>query len=690
METLDVTEDFGDTTTGIYHIDFPQKIDKKQYLQLNNEERQKYIDSFYGNDKKHKVYAQVNIIQENYIELNAKYFLREDGFAIEFAPFDDKEYYKIGIGLSKFRRNGYETISDFEKKCNIHKGEWVVCNLEIVKEQEEIKKKHYFTTSINSIDKNVDLLERYCQDYGILNLCVNYQQDANGAPQFNSGIVMGHLRKQLDEQKAEIEQKKAELEQLNLRRDSLETEISDEWQQRMARLEQELSTHKQEIEEATAREIADAQKSLTELRHEIEKQKRKQAFLKAYHVPIDKLLEPIIVDDESQKNQYEADNFQEAIKYLQDHLHNEHHLDYSEDILRNIYLGLETEQLLLLVGRPGTGKTSLVRYLAKSFGFADAAIIPVQSVWSDKSDLIGYYNPLEKTYSATPFLDKLLEFCQAAKQHPEKMYFICLDEMNLAHVEHYFAEFLSILQERDPQKRILRLYSSTLRMDMARELRMNAFLDENGQPTVIYDKDKLSESSVSERKYFLELCRQAGMFAHYPDILEIPRNVKFFGTLNQDETTLDLSPKVLDRSYIIRLQHQPRIEPTNIDTELPLTYKPLKEYNPIVNDDFSKPLESIMEQINRVIDGGLSRRVTAFMESDDFSTWENVIGRRAIWDCLVASLVLPRIRYDQRADTDWDVHIDNLKSLCRDLPMSNGILQSISSKNEDELDFWRS
>ena len=639
METLDVTEDFGDTTTGIYHIDFPQKIDKKQYLQLNNEERQKYIDSFYGNDKKHKVYAQVVSIQETYIRLSAKYFLREDGFAIEFAPFDDKEDYKIGIGLSEFRRSCYETISDFEKKCNIHKGEWVVCNLEIVKEQWEIDKGNYFTTSINSIDKNVDLLERYCQDYGILNLCVNYQQDANGAPQFNSGIVMGHLRKQLDEQKAEI---------------------------------------------------ADAQKSLTELRHEIEKQKRKQAFLKAYHVPIDKLLEPIIVDDESQKNQYEADNFQEAIKYLQDHLHNEHHLDYSEDILRNIYLGLETEQLLLLVGRPGTGKTSLVRYLAKSFGFADAAIIPVQSVWSDKSDLIGYYNPLEKTYSATPFLDKLLEFCQAAKQHPEKMYFICLDEMNLAHVEHYFAEFLSVLQEQDPQKRILRLYSSTLRMDMARELRMNAFLDENGQPTVIYDKDKLSESSVSERKYFLELCRQAGMFAHYPDILEIPRNVKFFGTLNQDETTLDLSPKVLDRSYIVRLKHQPRIAPTNIDTELPLTYKPLKEYNPVVNDDFSKPLESIMKQINRVIDGGLSRRMTAFMESDDFPTWENVMGRRAIWDCLVASLVLPRIRYDQRTDTDWDVHIDNLKGLCRDLPMSNGILQSISSKNEDEIDFWRS
>lgn len=689
MENKETTNEFPDAEKDVLNIDLLQKLTEQEYRQISLKDRQKYIDNFYDSRGRHKIYAQIDSIQERYMRLKAKYFLRTDGTAIDFDPFEDKEYDRIGIGVTKFRRSGYDSIFDFAKKHDISEGDWIVCNLKLVQEDWEFTKGNYFTTSLNSIDKNVSLLETYCRDYGQLNLYANYKKDEEGNFHLNEGIVMGCLRKQIDEQKAEIEQKKTELEQLNSRKEALETELSDERQKRIKQLEQELSAHKQEIQEAIERESAVEQERLTALRKEIEKQKGKLAFLEAYHVPIDKLLEPIAVDEERQENKYEATNFQEAISYLQCRLHNEYRLDYSEEILRDIYLGLETEQLLLLVGKPGTGKTSLVRYLAKSLGFADAAIIPVQSGWSDKSDLIGYYNPLEKTYSSTPFLDKLLEFCQAAKQHSEKLYFICLDEMNLAHVEHYFAEFLSVLQERDSSKRILRLYSGTLRMDMARELRMNAFLNEDGYPTVTFDKDKFNESSVSEKKYFLELCRQAGMFAHYPDILEIPRNVKFFGTLNQDETTLDLSPKVLDRSYIVRLKNQSRIETINIDTKLPLTYKPLMGYEPVVNDDFTKPLESIMEQIDSVIDGGLSRRVTAFMESDNLPIWENVIGRRTIWDCLVASLVLPRIRYDRRTDTDWDVHINSLRGLCRDLPMSNDIFKSILSKNEDELDFWR-
>ena len=370
-------------------------------------------------------------------------------------------------------------------------------------------------------------------------------------------------------------------------------------------------------------------------------------------------------------------------------MHNEYRLDYSEEILRDIYLGLETEQLLLLVGKPGTGKTSLVRYLAKSLGFTDAAIIPVQSGWSDKSDLIGYYNPLEKTYSSTPFLDKLLEFCQAAKQHPEKLYFICLDEMNLAHVEHYFAEFLSVLQERDSSKRILRLYSGTLRMDMARELRVNAFLNEDGYPTVTFDKDKLNESSVSEKKYYLELCRQASMFIRYPDKLAIPRNVKFFGTLNQDETTLDLSPKVLDRAYVIHLERQSELGENDIDTKLPLMYKPLTKYDSINDDDFTKPPERIIKKIDNVIEGGLSHRTMSFIKSNNFSAWEKVVGKKAAWDCLIASMVLPRMRYEKRTDVNWDTRINNLREMCRDFAISDTIFKAILSKDEDELDFWR-
>ncbi|SHF14809.1 AAA family ATPase [Schwartzia succinivorans] len=433
--------------------------------------------------------------------------------------------------------------------------------------------------------------------------------------------------------------------------------------------------------------ILKAKGQLVEVQLEIEKQQDKLAFLKAFDVQIDTLFQSISEDAEYHENGYKMNNFQEAISYLQSRLHNEYQLDYSVDILRDIYLGLETGKLLLLVGRPGTGKTSLVRYLAKSFGFADAAIIPVQSNWADKGDLIGYYNPMDKTYYATQFLDKLLEFCQAAQHHPDKLYFICLDEMNLAHVEHYFAEFLSILQERNPEKRMLRLYSSTLRSDIVRELKMNVFWDENDQRTVICDKDRFKESTVSERKYYLELCRQAMMFSRYPETLTIPGNIKFFGTLNQDETTLDLSPKVLDRAYVIRLENQPRIDDSDVDTGLPLIYQTLMNYESDISDDFSMSTEDILEKIKKVLDGGLSRRGTAFMESGSIREWEKALGRRAVWDCLVASLVLPKMRYDSRTDTNWNGRIGAIRMLCSNFPMSEKLLESILS--EDEIDFWR-
>lgn len=662
------------------HVRPPQRLSVQQYQQLSTKDCQKYIDAFYGESGEHKIYARISCINEKCLILMAKYFLCPDGRAIDFAPFEKEDYRKVGMGRKILDGSGYKSFFDFAREKDIHEGDWLVCNLYLVETDRELNKGNYFTTSINSIDTNVDVLGTYCQDYGKINLYL--KQDKEGNTQLNESIVMGCLRKALKAQVEEISKKTQEMEMLKVEQEALTKEVSHERQQKMDQLDQEISMQRQKLQDEMHRELA-------ELRKKIATERGTLAFLESYHVSIDTLFEPISTDDDDPGNRYDAVRFQEAISYLQNRLHNEYHLDYAEEILSDIYLGLETRQLLLLVGRPGTGKTSLVRYLAEAFGFADAAIIPVQSNWSDKGDLIGYYNPLEKTYTATPFLDKLIEFCRAARQHPEKLYFICLDEMNLAHVEHYFAEFLSVLQERNPKKRILRLYSSSLRMDMDRELRLNSFLDDDGHPTVTYDKDSLSGISAGDRKYFLELCRQACMFVRYPDTLEIPNNVKFFGTLNQDETTLDLSPKVLDRSYIVRLERQPQLGNSDVDTRLPLQYKSLTEYEITAGDDCIISSKEIMEQMDKVVDGGLSRRVTDIMQSDHLLAWEKAIGSSKVWDCLLASLVLPRIRYGKRTDSRWNTHIDSLKGLCRDFPLSKGIFQAIMSTDEDELDFWR-
>ena len=110
-------------------------------------------------------------------------------------------------------------------------------------------------------------------------------------------------------------------------------------------------------------------------------------------------------------------------------------------VLAQFLLGLNTNQLIILHGAPGMGKTSFVSNIARALGFA-YKIIPERPNWIDNQDLTGYFNPVERRYYSTPFLDALCE----AKENPQKHYLICLDEMNLAHVEYYFSDVLSSME----------------------------------------------------------------------------------------------------------------------------------------------------------------------------------------------------------------------------------------------------
>jgi 5-methylcytosine-specific restriction endonuclease McrBC GTP-binding regulatory subunit McrB len=115
---------------------------------------------------------------------------------------------------------------------------------------------------------------------------------------------------------------------------------------------------------------------------------------------------------------------------------------------------------------------------------------------------------------STDFLDTLLDYSHKAKNHPEKLYFICLDEMNLAHIEYYFAEFLSVLQDKDEHR--ICLYSKHLREDILREI--SAYVQ--GMPGVmdIEDKDlrdfvrqQVKAVGFEERRYWAGLIQQARM-----------------------------------------------------------------------------------------------------------------------------------------------------------------------------------
>lgn len=206
----------------------------------------------------------------------------------------------------------------------------------------------------------------------------------------------------------------------------------------------------------------------------------------------------------------------------------EQKLYYDKNIIEMFLRALQTNTLVILSGPSGTGKSSLINAFAHALQESKASIIPVQSSWTDKQDLLGYFNTVEKRYVPTPFLEAVL-----AARESEGLHLICLDEMNLSHIEYYFAELLSA-REQDGR---VDLYPHRYRKEAI---------------DIIEEFNTLESPS----RYDKELYRNAIELMNYPAQLDIPKNVRFVGTINMDHTVKPLSPKVIDRSFIVELSYQ--------------------------------------------------------------------------------------------------------------------------------------
>lgn len=258
------------------------------------------------------------------------------------------------------------------------------------------------------------------------------------------------------------------------------------------------------------------------------------------------------------------DTVESAIAHVQAYLHNKG-IMYCREVLENFFVLLRTRDLIILAGDSGSGKTNLVKSFAEAIG-GKSFIIPVKPNWTGAEDLLGYYNPIEQSYLSTPFLDALLE----AERNPEIPYFICLDEMNLARVEYYFADFLSLLEERDQQPKI-HLYSQSESSHLISETKnFLALLDEAkrslGKKEVASFIEILQDEELNKKlhtlcgfkdgdsllKYHTRLRKSFSSYLNNPAEVVIPANVFFIGAINLDETTHYLSPKILDRAHIMR------------------------------------------------------------------------------------------------------------------------------------------
>jgi hypothetical protein len=294
-------------------------------------------------------------------------------------------------------------------------------------------------------------------------------------------------------------------------------------------------------------------------------------------------------------------DYKQAVSYIQAYLKGQNIL-YPRHVIENYLTLIRSNDLIILAGDSGSGKTNLVQSFARAVGGV-AKIIPVKPNWTSSEDLLGYYNPLEKKYLATPFLEALIE----AQQNPEIPYFICLDEMNLARVEYYFADFLSKLESRDSIPEI-QLYSDDESAHVLSELKAVVSIISNAQAKYAHDgvvdfvklmQDENVNAEMkrafgfSEKdsliKYHGDIRRMLSGIMSTPSAIKVPANVRIIGAINIDETTHYLSPKILDRAHIMKFR-----SPLLSDWEA--IFAEIESYN---FDDVSKPIHFEIDALGR-------------------------------------------------------------------------------------------
>lgn len=285
--------------------------------------------------------------------------------------------------------------------------------------------------------------------------------------------------------------------------------------------------------------------------------------------------------------------------------------DIPQDFIQ-ILDALRTKPFLLLAGISGTGKSRIVRELAfKSCPEflrdvdgttpGNYCMIEVKPNWHDSSELLGYYSHISKEYQYTNFI----KFLVKAMMFPDVPFFVCLDEMNLAPVEQYFAEFLSVLETR--KKVGDRIHTGALvKPEYFKELQ-NA---ESGDGYIFTQWFPEIKRNIPYNIYTNPTLAQVG--------LTLPDNVFIIGTVNMDDTTHQFSRKVLDRAMTIEmnggklsdmfgqshnLEYLPEEDIWDVNKFIPeyVTADEVIAVNPDTAEELKTKLPERLEEINEVL-----------------------------------------------------------------------------------------
>jgi len=193
------------------------------------------------------------------------------------------------------------------------------------------------------------------------------------------------------------------------------------------------------------------------------------------------------------------------------------HLYYKEKLLRIFVAGLASTRLVILQGISGTGKTSLA-YAWGKFMKQDSCVASVQPSWRDRTDLFGYFNEFTKKFNETELLKEMY-----IADYTDDVYTVILDEMNLSRVEYYFAEMLSILEMPDKKEWVIEIVPNTWKSD----------------------PKKLMHGKI-----------------------QVPPNMWYIGTINNDDSTFAVTDKVYDRAMPIDINDKGQaFTPEDVDAQ---------------------------------------------------------------------------------------------------------------------------
>ncbi len=229
-------------------------------------------------------------------------------------------------------------------------------------------------------------------------------------------------------------------------------------------------------------------------------------------------------------------------------------LVFPEQLVKRYVASLLTKPFVILTGLSGSGKTQLAKAFASWLSQSNEqyCVVAVGSDWTNRDPLLGYPNGLKVGEYMLPETG-ILQLILRANAHPELPYFLILDEMNLSHVERYFADFLSTM--------------------------------ESGEPILLHDRE----------------------INDVPRKVTLPKNLFITGTVNIDETTYMFSPKVLDRANVIEF----RIHANDMESFLRSPARPnsLKHSNKVWGTNF---IELAQKEMPAQIQSELTRVLMNF------------------------------------------------------------------------------